>query len=273
MVSPINHLFNAIGNAVMRFFDGASPWPGLVAFSFVITLFALAVFRFLSNQRALAAARNRAFARILEFRLYSHEPRAAFGVFARVLGATLGYLKHYALPIAILLPPVLLLLAQMSLWFEHRPLRPGETALLTVTLRPGLPLDEVSAVPPDGVSLDTDALRIAGERQIVWRLRADAAAGGAIDVRTPGGEVAKTLIVSPQPARVSTLRTAGGAWARLAHPAEPAIERDAGIESISIAYPRREICVGNRPVSWVLACFMLTIIIGLALKPLFGVEL
>lgn len=275
MAQAINAAFNFIGDLVMLPFQG-SPWMAMFAWSVLIALLAMLAFKFCSNPDAIARTRNRVFAYILEFRLFKDDVLGVFGIFGRVLVGTLAYMKHYLTPIAVMIVPIVLLLIQMSTWFDYRPLEPGETALLTVTLNPDADVlkTPVTLSPSEGIEVDTEALRIPAENQLVWRLKAVSPNScEPLELEAAGETVGKVCCTGSGMKKLSSSRIKGGFLAQLAHPAEPALPDNTTISSIAIGYPRRELKIGNAGINWLVAVFVLSIVFGLALKPMFKVEL
>jgi len=274
MAGIINSFFNLIGDTFMIPFRG-NAWLAMIAWSLLISVLAITAFKFCSNQTAIARSRNRVFAYILEFRLYKDDLSAVFTIFGRVFASTFAYMGHYLLPIGVMIVPVILLLIQMEGWFEYRPLHPGETALLTATLQSDSDVMttpvHLSQIPE--ISKETDALRVASDNQLVWRLQAIAPVAGRIQLSTENETADKTIVVSENMRKISNIRVAKGFWSQLAHPTEPPLPSDSMFQSIEVGYPRRELLIGAMNVNWLLACFVLTIILGLALKPVFKVEL
>ena len=69
--------------------------------------------------------------------------------------------------------PVTLLLGQLSLWYQARPLKVGEEAVLTMALGgdDGDALPEVRLRPADAVEVPVGPVRIRSRREVCWTLR------------------------------------------------------------------------------------------------------
>jgi nicotinamide riboside transporter PnuC len=117
-------------DAVVAPLADANPWAALCAFSLLLALLSVLAFRVCGNQAALDRRRDRVVAHVLELRLYKDDLLSIFPIAGRVLAALPAYLASFALPVLVLLVPAVLLLTHAACWFEHRPLRPGEAALV-----------------------------------------------------------------------------------------------------------------------------------------------
>ena len=271
----INRIFNTACDGLMAPFLSLNSWIGLSVFSFVITVVALLAFRFCSSQQAIARARSKVLSRLLELRLYKDNVFGIFSTLGRVLTGILVYMRAYLLPVAILIVPVSLVLIQMSCWFDGRPYRPGETGLISVTLRPDSDVMEtpISVSAAEGLQIEADPLRIPDENTIIWRFSAPNAVDGWIDIKTRDEVFRKTVVVGDGFKKLSAFRISGGGMAALLNPAEPPIRNECPVWEIAVDYPARDLFLGSLNVNWLVACFGLTILFAGALKLVFRVEL
>ena len=271
----INRVFNVLCDGLMHPFLSLNPWAGLGVFSLIITVAALLAFRFCSNQRAIARARSKMIARLLELRIYQDNVFGIFSTLGRVLGGILIYMKAYLLPVAILIIPVSLILVQMACWFDGRPFRPGETGLISVTLRPDTDVMEtpIAVSAASGLLVEAEPLRIPEENTSLWRFSATNAVDGWIDVQVRDEVLRKTVTVGEGFKKLSAFRISGGGIAALLNPAEAPIRNESPIWEIAVEYPARSLSLGGLNVNWLVACFGLTILFAAALKLVFRVEL
>ena len=132
------HIVNlVVGRAVdlvLWPFRGLSPWFGLVVVSLLTALLMLEVYKLTSNQAAIRRAKDRIKAHLLEMRLYKDNMRVTLGAQAGILKSNLAYMAANLKPLAVMIVPLVLILARLSLWFDRAPLRPGEETLVKVEL-------------------------------------------------------------------------------------------------------------------------------------------
>src|SRR5262245_11680653 len=158
----LNLFTGALIDALMRPFS--RPWPALAVAAAATAVLMLLIVRATSSPAAIRRAKNRLTARVLELVLFRHDALVSFTAGGRILAANMAYLGALLVPLAFSIVPCALILAQLASWFELRPLRVGEPALIEVKLRDGFPVTErqVALSGFAGVQVDTDALRVPG---------------------------------------------------------------------------------------------------------------
>ena len=251
----------------------ANPWPGLVALSLATAAVALLIFRYTSNQRRIRQLKDQIVSHLLEVLLYRDELRVVARAQARLAIDNLRYLGHALVPLVFMVVPVGLVVIQADLRYGRRPLRPGESAVVTVRLKPShTSLDDAALKATPGIAVDTPAVRMPTLGEVSWRIRAIAPGASDLQVTVAGATAAKRVVVSPCRAAPSPLRTCG-TWQRLLHPGEPALSSDGPIEWISVSYPEASVRLLGRRVRWIWPFFALTLVFGYALKGPLRVQL
>src|SRR5262245_37826843 len=120
-----------------------SPWGALAAAALATSVLVLWIVRWTSSPATIARARGRLLARVLELVLFRHDAMVSFGAAGRILKANFVYLGTLLVPLAVSLVPCVLILTQLSCWFDARPLRVDEAAVLEVKLRDGLSVTDL----------------------------------------------------------------------------------------------------------------------------------
>lgn len=259
--------------AMLRLPGAAHPWGFLFWLSLLVTVVALAVFRFSVSPFRVVRARNRALARLLEFRLYQHDVTAAPLILLRTIVATARYLGCRLPAIGILgalFWPLLPYVAELS---EYRSFRPGEMVTVRGVVRSVKDLDAAKLQGIDGALLEMvdEPFRSVADREITWRFRARAA--GIVPLRwvVHGESADLPLIIGDQFTPLVRTRRAVDqrGWDTVVwNEPLPVVSRWVYIR---IDYPSREWMIGPVRIPWILACFMLCMLIGCVLKPVFGV--
>ncbi|MSR58083.1 MAG: hypothetical protein EXS05_10455 [Planctomycetaceae bacterium] len=245
------------------------PWPALTASALVTAIVMLLIIRWTSSPERIRRAKNRFVARVLELVLFRDDAWVSLTAGGRILLANAVYLRTLLVPLAASAVPCLLVLSQLSCWFENRPLRIGESALVEVALRDSFPVMErsVDLSVPAGIGLETEALRIPSLPAVDWRVRARNEGADWIEVQVAGeGPVRKQIAVGEQFKKVSQIRTARKWWEQFLNPAESPIDDSSSLVQVMVAHPRRQMLLGSREVDWLLAFAVLTIVFGLVLK-------
>jgi uncharacterized membrane protein (DUF106 family) len=272
----VNVVFGGIVAAVLWPFRSLSPWFGLTAVSLATSLLMLLVYKFTSDQAAIRRAKDRIKAHLLEMRLYKDNMRVTLAAQGSILKANLAYMGANLKPLAVMIVPLVLILAQLSVWFDRAPLRPGEETLVKASV-------ETSADPvvlglaletPPGLEITAPAVRIPDEHEVVWRIKALAPGTGRLVLRTAGGAVEKSIAVGgPSVGRVSALASRGSFWKRVLYPGERPLPGGTPVRSVEILYPARHLTAFGLGVNWLVAYLVLSVAFGFAFKGLFKVEI
>ncbi|OGD14548.1 MAG: hypothetical protein A2W20_04420 [Candidatus Aminicenantes bacterium RBG_16_66_30] len=274
------HIVNlVVGRAVdlvLWPFRGLSPWFGLVVVSLLTALLMLEVYKLTSNQAAIRRAKDRIKAHLLEMRLYKDNMRVTLGAQAGILKSNLAYMAANLKPLAVMIVPLVLILARLSLWFDRAPLRPGEETLVKVELAASadpLSLDLRLELPP-AVEATAPAVRIPDEHEVVWRIRALAEGRGRLLLRAGDRTIEKTVTVGGGPlTSVSALASRGSFVRRILYPGEPPLPGGTPVRTVEVLYPARRLAAFGVGVHWLVAYLVLSIAFGFALKGVFKVEI
>lgn len=275
-MAVVHLVFGRVVDIILLPFRGLSPWFGMAAVSLVTALLMLAVFKLTSNQDAVRKAKNRIKAHFLELRLFKDDMRVSLAAQGGILRANLSYIAANLKPLLVMIVPLVLILTQLSLWYDRRPLQPGEETLLKVRLEEGSdPMAvELDLDVPPGLVVDSPAVRIPDEHEIVWRLKARSDGQGRLTVRVGGRTISKAVVVGGKPlTKVSALASRGSFRDSLLHPGEPPLAAGTPVRSIEILYPAERLVVFGLSVHWLIAYFVLSLAFGFALKGVFRVEI
>ena len=174
-----NRTITAAFDALLYPFGPERPVGG-VAFVAVLTGAALVwLFGRISNQRRVRTLKATMSGHLLEVWLFRDQLRNVVKAEGRVLRQTGKYLLCSLPAFCVLTVPVLAVMIQLQARYGYRPLRPGEHAILKVFLAdpPGGGLADVQLQVPEGLVLETPALRIPRNREVDFRIAAAKPAG------------------------------------------------------------------------------------------------
>jgi uncharacterized membrane protein (DUF106 family) len=275
-MSVVNLVFGGIVGAVLWPFRGLSPWVGLAVVSLLTAGLMLEVYKLTSNQAAIRRAKDRIKAHLLEMRLYKDNMRVTWSAQAGVLKANLAYMAANLKPLLVMIVPLVLILAGLSVWYDRAPLKPGDETLvkaaLVETADPaalGLRLEA-----PKGVEITAPPVRITDEHEVVWRIKALTEGRGRLVLRAGDRAIAKDIAVGGRPlSKVSPLASRGSFMKRLLYPAEPPLPGGTPVRRVEVLYPARRLAAGGVGVHWLVAYLVLSIAFGFALKGVFKVEI
>jgi hypothetical protein len=237
----------------------------------------LLIFGKTSNQRKIAETKDRLKAYIMEMWIFRNDTRVMLSSIGHVVAANLSYLRHSLRPIVFLIVPVLIIMVQLGIRYQHQPLDPGEETVITVTMREGVVPTEtrVELVGVPGVRPSSPALRIDSTREISWKIQPRFTGEHEVSIVVGEDDVeTKTVAVGPTRAigALSAVRPPANTWRAFLYPSEPPVPSDSPVESISVRYPRRDLSLFGLHVNWLLAFFVVSVAAGFALKGVFGIE-
>lgn len=236
----------------------------------------LPVFGRFSNTTGLLVAKRKIRAALYAFRLFGDEPRLVFRAQGQLLLWNARYLGMILKPAAIVVLPIGFLLVQMDAVYGHRALRPGETAIVSARMADNIDLNSVSPVlTGDGISVDTQAIRVPAEHKVYWRVRALQSGPNAITLDVPAGSDADDPVQK-------IVQTGGGlhflagertqsAWDWLANMAEPRLRTGSPIQSIAVSYPDAVFRIFGIDMPWILWFVIVSWTTMFALRKRFGV--
>jgi len=272
--------------ALTRFFDallwpfGRWPAAGLVVVSALAGVLMLLIFKAASNQTRIRRSRDLINAHLLAMRLFRDDAQVLLASQRQVMRANLGYLRWALLPLIFIMPPVVLMMAQLELRYGAAPLAPGESAVVKVIFEGTPPADaRLSAPGTDDIRVqappvvvETAALHIPYDAEVDWRVKGQIPGRYELKITTGNRAYTKELIVGKDGriGRVSGVKAAS-LWTRLLHPGEKA--PGAGIKKIEVLYPRRGNRIFGRPVSWVLTFFVVSMVAAFAFKGIIKAEI
>ncbi len=274
MIDLINGIAEFFVSGITRMFAWLGPVGVLTVHSLLIGLLALVAYALVSNQAAIKRVKGRLIARLLEIRLFQDDPLAVLGSFFRVLGGTCVYMKDSLKPMLVMLPIVVLWITQLAGYFEWRPLKIGETAVVVARAEKGrdVSASEAKLVVPEGLKVETQAFRSPKENEVAWRVLAEKDGGGAMKITVAGETVEKEIAVSRSLAQTSPQRARDGFWTKLYFPFESSLASDGAVTEVRVTYPTRTLKVLGFEMHWLIYLLIASILFGFALKKPFKVE-
>lgn len=245
-------MLEAIGAAVTRLFDillapvGGHPGVALAAASLGCGAGVMALFRATSPQARLRRLRRRFQARILEIRVYQHDPVLVLKALGGALGANLATLRWLLVPLLAAGAVASIVVIQLEARFAHARLRAGEVAVVTAAYRTGVDptRDAPTLNPGRGASVDL-AVRVPARREIAWRVRVTASGAPLLTLGHRGRHYRFALAAAPGIGAVGRAR-GRSAWGALLQPGMPPLPDDLAIDRVTVGYAGAE----HRLLGW-----------------------
>ena len=249
------------------------PLAGLALVSAAAGAGMLWVFGRASDQRAIARTKKRMQAYLLESRLYGDDLGLLFRAQGKLVAANLRYLALMLKPAVVLIAPTAVLLYHLDAVYGVAAAPPGEAVVVTV--RVDGPIDAAAEPPaiaaPEGVAVETPAVRVAETGEFSWRLRAGREVRGDLVFDWRGERWTKSFDAGAGPRYVSPWRD-GSWWGRIAAPGEPALRAE-GVEAVEIRYPEARVEAFGFALHWLVWFLLISLAAGFALRGAFGVAI
>lgn len=254
-----------------------SPLGALVIISAVFGVVVALVFRWTSNQKRLKRIADLCRAQVLAIKLFKDDPKSIFLAFGRLLKYSAQRIWCLVPSMLVILFPSVLLLIHLAVWYEHRPLLPGEATVVELQLADRAWDAQLDLTPelPEQLSLETPALHDLEQKSLLWRVRAVESQPATIEWQVEPQTVGKSLAVSERPAAltpVSVRRPGTGWWDRLLHPVEDAFDAGSSVRGITIHHPSRSTPVFGWDIPWWLTMLIVSIIAAFLAGPILKVQ-
>jgi hypothetical protein len=260
---------SAIIAGILAPFSGHNAMLSLVPLSVLLGITMLWVFGRTSNQAAIRKVKAELYAHLYEMRLFTDEPLLIWKAQWGLLKANVRYLAMMMVPALVLTVPMVLIFAQLECFYGYAPLEPGQQAIVTVQMK-----SEGGQAPvlraPDGISVDSPAIRMDGGQQISWRIRALRPVTGEMQFVFPDATVEKSVQAGMGPKYVSERRVSS-ALDLIWHPAESRIAAGP-VDWIELRYPPATIHALGVDLHWLIWLLILSMASGLVLKRRFRVS-
>lgn len=267
---------NALAGVVLAPIAVLPGWLSATLVSAATGVLFLFIFKHTSNQRAIKRVRDDISANTLALKLFKDSTAVALRAQGRMLAGAFRLLFLAIVPMLVMIVPVLLILGQLSLWYQARPLRVGEEALVAVKLNDaGQDWPKLTLAPTDAVVVLAGPVRVSTEREIYWNIKASKPGNHLLEFTAdngPGPSGTKELAVGDGFMRTSGLRP-GWDWEDvLLNPSESPLPASSPIRSIWIDYPERDSWTSGTNW-WIGYWFVVSMIAAFAMRRTMNVSL
>lgn len=276
-MSILNSLLRSVFDAVLYPFSDLSPLVGITLISAVIGVAMLYVFKWTSDQDAMDAVKRRIDASLFEIRLFNDDLRAIFRAQIDILIHNANYFRLTLIPLAVMIVPLVLTIAQLQFHYGYDGLEPGESTLVKVQLAEtwqdsGRPAIDLTV--PEGLEIEQGPVWIPSERELVWRMAAREQGSYELGFQLDGTSYTKSVVVADHVVRRSPVRVKGF-WDQLIYPAEAPLPAGSPIDQISVDYPGADLGIVNEGSEWLwmIVFFLLSVVFAFALRKPLGVTI
>ncbi|MHC4394417.1 MAG: hypothetical protein ACYS1A_02060 [Planctomycetota bacterium] len=274
IITWINVLTNALAGFLLSWLAVLPGWLSNTIISAIMAVLLLINYKYTSNQRALGRVRDNIKADMLALKLFKDSILVTLQSEGRLFKGALLVLLHSIRPILVMIVPISLLVAQLGLWYQTRPLLPTEETVVIMKLNDKIesPLFNFSIEATDAIEVTAGPVRILSKHQICWKIRALESGYHRVIFRVGQEQIEKQLAIGDGFMRVSAERP-GWHWADiLLNPLEKPLTRDSIVQSISINYPDR-LSRTSGTDWWLIYFIVATFVFALLFKPFLKVRI
>ncbi|OHB65846.1 MAG: hypothetical protein A2V70_16615 [Planctomycetes bacterium RBG_13_63_9] len=269
----LNLLANALGRYLLAPIGWLPGWLSATIVSAATGVLLLVIFKCTSNQQAIRRVRDDIKANLLALRLFKDSTSVTFRAQGRVFWGAFRLMLLAIVPMLVMVVPVCLLLGQLALWYQSRPLRMGEEAVITLKLGDSAESSwpDVRLEPTSAAEVDVGPVRVLSKREICWRVAGRENGYHRMRFQVDQQTSEKEIAIGDGFMRLSTKRP-GWNWSNvLLHPWESPFRPDSAVESIEIDYPDRESYVSGTDW-WVVYWFVTSMVAALCFRPFLNVN-
>lgn len=275
IVITLNHAANAVGSLLLTPVGWLPGWLSATLIAISSGVLMLLVFKYTSNQAALKRTRAQIKAETLALSLFKDNLGVSLRCQVRLLGGAGMLLVHSLIPMALLTIPMILILGQMALWYQARPVRVGEESIVTVQLAGDAAsdaLDTIELGSSDAVRIVNGPVRVPSKNMVCWNVTPAREGRHALTFAIGGETYEKELVAGEGFQRTSIKRPSRSVDEMLIHPGESPLSAESPVRSIEATYPKRDAftCGTNH---WVIYWFIVSMAAAFAAKPLFKVNI
>jgi hypothetical protein len=270
----LNTASNALARPLLAPIGNLPGWLSATIVAAVTGVIMLVVFKYTSNQHAIKRVRDDINANLLALKLFKDSTAVSLRAQGSILIAAFRLLFLAVVPMLAMMIPVCLILAQLSLWYQFRPLHLGEETVVTLKLNQ----EDMSSWPD--VSLNTTGavevvlgpVRVISRKEICWQIKALVMGYHQLEFRVGRETVVKEIAISDAVRRVSKLRPRWQWSEILLNPYEEPFRPDSSVQSIEIDYPGRSSWTSGTD-SWVVYWFIVSFVAALCFRRALNVNI
>ncbi len=269
----LNTWANAIASILLAPIAVLPGWLSITMVAFVTGILMLLAFKYTSNQDAIKRVRNTIKANLWALSLFKDSLAVSFRCQGRILVAACHLILLAIVPMLVMLVPMCLLLGQLSVWYQARPLQVGEETVVTLQIAEGSwdQFRQVQLAPTSAIGTITGPVRVPSKCMISWKLQPAESGHHRLMFRQDGQTFEKELAVGDGFMQLSARRPAWRCSDVLVFPRERPLAADSPVQSIELVYPARDSWTAGSK-SWLIYWFAASMLAALVARPLLRVN-
>ena len=274
LITWINVPVNFLGGYLLGFIAYMPGWLSNTIISAVVGVLALFILKYTSNQTAIGKAKDCTKANMLALKLFKDSFTVTMKALGQIYKGAFIRLFHIIRPMLVMTVPFCLVMSQMGLWYQARPLQPGEEAIVTMQLNGEMnsAWPDVRIVSDSAFDITIDQVRVFSKRQIYWKIKALQEGIHDLLFKVGPDKIKKELVIGEGFMKVSIKRPGKHFEDILLNPGEKPFTKNSAVQSISIQYPDRlsRTCGTNW---WIGYFFAVSMVVAFLLMPFLKVKI
>ncbi len=277
MLLPVVLILNRIANWIASILLAPVQWvPGWVSATVIAILSGLGlllIFKYTSNQQAIRRTRNQIRANVLAISLFRDSIAVSLRCQGNIIRLAMQLMAYAIVPLLLMTTPVVLMLSQLALRYQARPLRVGEEAIVSVRLLKDndKSVQTIRLAESPSISVVSGPVRSLSKNVVFWNVGGSEHGNHRLTFQIGEASFEKEFIVGDGFQPVSLLRPSASWQDALYHPAEPPFEPSSLVQSIEIDYPERDgMACGSK--TWLLYWIVVSMLSAYVFKSFFNVS-
>lgn len=274
LIRRINVAMNEVADVILSPIGWLPESLSITLISLMIGILFLVIYKYTSNQQAIIRTRNCIKANMLALRLFPNDLSIVIRTHGRIIRGALGLLFHSLRPMTIMILPISLILIQLSAWYQARPLKPGEKAIVTVILNndSGMTIPSTKMKSNMGIEVNVGPVRIPSRNEIRWKIQAIESCRSQITFTIGNQTIEKELVIGEGLIPISPVRPSRKWDQILIYPREKPLSNDSVVKAICIDYPKRNSKISGTDW-WFIYLFCTSLVFAMIFKPVFKVRI
>jgi hypothetical protein len=274
LVVLLNQCANAAAGVALTPLAWLPGWLSATLVAVLTGLGMLVAFKYTSNQAAIKQARRQIKANLVALSLFKDSVAVGLRSQVRILRGAGQLMVLSIIPMLVMFVPMCLLLSQLALWYQARPLRPGEDAVVSVYLKEGATaaLHNIRLANSKSVDCTVGPVRVPAKDMVCWNVLVRGTGLQHLSFEIGEQSFHKELAVSQGFMPTSLKRPARNLLGVLLHPREQPFALDSLVQSIEVAYPERSSWTFGSN-TWLIYWFIVSLVAAFAARPLLNVNI
>lgn len=270
----LNALAGAMGTAILSPIAWLPGWLSATLIAALTGVAMLLVFKHTSHQAAIRRTRNQIKANLLALSLFKDSLPVSLRAQGRILASAGRLLLLSIIPLLVMTLPMVLLLGQLSLWYQAQPLPVGADSIVTLRLSAGAEenIQHAALMPSSAFDCTVGPVRVPAESIVCWKIQTRQTGLHQLSLNVAGETYTKELAVGTGFLPVSLKRPEWNWTEVLLHPRERPFAVDSPVQMIEVVYPERQSMTAGTD-SWLVYWFAASMIAAFVARPFLKVNL